>query len=65
MRSKKHAIQEGEDKGTFGSCKRPPLKGVGRWFPPGAPVSSTNETDISLSSSPPRYDPGCFTGVKH
>ena len=23
---------------------------VGRWFPPGAPVSSTSETDISASS---------------
>ena len=39
---------------------------VCRWFPPGALVSSTNETDISLSSSssPPRYEPGCCWGVK-
>ena len=29
-----------------------------RWFPPGTPVSSASETDIS-SPSPPRYDPGC------
>ena len=35
------------------------LLAVGRWFPPGTPVSSTSETDISSSSSPPRYDPGC------
>ena len=26
------------------------------WFPPGTPVSPTNESDVS-SSPPPRYDP--------
>ena len=29
------------------------LLAVGGWFPPGTPVSSTTETDISSSSSPP------------
>ena len=32
---------------------------VSRWFPPGTPVSSTCETAISSSASPPRYDAGC------
>ena len=39
------------------------LLAVGRWFPPGTPVSSTSETDIS-SSSLPVYDLGCCWGVK-
>ena len=33
------------------------LLGVGHWFPPGTPVSSTSEANIFIIISPPRYDP--------